>query len=544
MRFIIPEEISDISKKLKKAGFKVYLVGGCVRDLLTNVVPPLRGEPRPDGREPKDWDIATDAKPDEVQKIFPDSVYENEFGTVLVKLKPLTGADLPAKVSEGNSGGQAQKNADTFPRQSASSPRQSALNVVEITTFRSEGKYTDKRHPDEVRFAETIEEDLSRRDFTINAIALNIGGVAQKLVDPFNGQEDLKKGIVRAVGNAEERFNEDALRLIRAVRFASELGFSAGGGPVSGWQIEFNTRRAIEKFAGLLEAIAKERIRDEFTKIIMSDGAAGGIILLEELDLLRYVLPELREGIGVGQNKHHIYTVFEHNVKSLDYSAKKNYSLEVRLASLLHDLGKPKAKRGEGPDCTFYGHEVVGAKMAVRALERLRFSKDVIEKVVHLVRYHMFYYNVGEVSEAGVRRFIARVGPETVPDLLKLREADRIGSGVPKAVPYKMRHLLFMIEKVKNDPVSPKMLKVKGDDVMKILGIEPGPRVGYILSALLEEVLDDPSKNDSPHLERRVRELGKLSDSELNGISKKAKEKKDEFQAGIEEEMKKKYYVR
>ncbi|MDO8664496.1 MAG: HD domain-containing protein [Candidatus Liptonbacteria bacterium] len=510
MKFTFPEEILAASSELERAGFKVYLVGGCVRDLLMEAAPPQGGEPRPAGREPKDWDITTDAKPEEIQKIFstfakasadkPGTVYENTFGTVGVK----TDSDDPK------------------------------LKIIEITTFRLEGKYTDKRHPDEVKFAETVEEDLSRRDFTINALALNMTGPAQKIVDPFGGQKDLRDGIIRAVGNAEDRFNEDALRMMRAVRFSTELGF----------QLDFDTRRAIEKLSGLLEAIAKERIRDEFEKIIMSDRAASGVILLEELNLLVHVLPGLRDGIGVGQNKHHIYTVFEHNVKSLDYSARQNYSLEVRLASLLHDLGKPKAKRGEGPNSTFHGHEVVGAKMAIKALEQLRFSKDVIENVAHLIRYHMFYYNVGEVSEAGVRRFIARVGPETVPDLFKLREADRIGSGVPKAVPYKTRHLLFMIEKVKNDPVSPKMLKLKGDKVMKILGIEPGPRVGQVLSILLEEVLDDPSRNEVEYLELRTREFGKLTDAELRAFSEKAKGKKEEFNAGIEEGMKEKFHVK
>lgn len=487
MKFDIPEEILAITVKLKQTGFKVYLVGGCVRDLLTR-------------RRPKDWDVTTDAKPDEIQKVFPDSVYKNSFGTVGIKTR-------------------------------SEDPR---LKIVEVTTFRLEGKYTDKRHPDEIKFAEMVEEDLSRRDFTINALALNMYGPARKIVDPYDGQSDLGAGIIRAVGDAEERFNEDALRMMRAVRFATELGF----------QVEFNTRRAVEKLAGLMETIAKERIRDEFSKIIMSDNAAAGVILLEELDLLRYVMPELREGIGIGQNKHHIYTVFEHNVKALDYAAKENYSLEVRLASLLHDVGKVKAKRGDGIDSTFYGHEVVGARMSIKALERLHFPKDAIERVAHLIRFHMFYYNVGEVSEAGVRRFIARVGAETIPDLMKLREADRIGSGVPKAVPYKTRHLLFMMEKVKNDPVSPKMLKIKGDAVMKILKIEPCPRVGYILSALLEEVLDDPARNDEGHLESRVIELGRLSDKELSAISEKAKERKDEFQADLEEEMKEKFHVK
>jgi poly(A) polymerase/tRNA nucleotidyltransferase (CCA-adding enzyme) len=501
MNFSLPREVLKIIQELQKAGFKAYLVGGCVRDLIL-------------GLAPKDWDIATEAKPEEIQKLFPESVYENQFGTVGVK----TDSEEPN------------------------------LKVIEVTTFRLEREYTDKRHPAEVKFAKTIEEDLGRRDFTINAMALRpavntanfYSGHSEEfgesdcvLIEPYGGLEDLKNKIIRTVGKPEERFNEDALRLLRAVRFAVELDF----------EIDFNTRRAIEKLAGLLEMIAKERLRDELVKIIMARRAADGILLLEELDLLRYLLPELREGLGVGQNKHHIYTVFEHGIKSLDYAAKKGYSLEVRLASLLHDIGKPRTKRGEGINSTFYNHEAVGAKMTARALDNLRFPKEIIEKVVHLVRYHFFYYNVGEVTEAGVRRFLARVGPESVPDLIKVREADRIGSGVPKAVPYKIRHLLFMIEKVKSDPISPKMLKVNGEDVMKIAAIPPGPRVGNILAVLLEEVLDDPRKNTREILESRIKELGKLADKELKRLAEKAKERKEEFEGGIEEERKKKYGV-
>ena len=487
-KFVIPKEVKEICAVLADGGFEVYLVGGCVRDLLLE-------------RNPKDWDIATSAKPEEVQKIFPDSVYENDFGTVGIKTE-------------------------------SEDPK---LKVIEVTTFRLEGKYSDKRHPDEIKFARTIEDDLSRRDFTINAIALRLAEDAEnEIVDPFGGQKDLKNGIIRTVGKPEERFAEDALRLMRAVRFSMELDF----------QIDMDTRRAIEKLSGGLEVIAKERIRDEFVKILETPRAAKGIILLEELNLLRFVLPELRDGLNVGQNKHHIYSVFEHNVRALDYSAQKNYSLEVRLASLLHDVGKPATKNGDGPDSTFYNHEYVGAKIAAKLLDRLRFSKDFAEKVVHLVRYHLFYYNVGEVSEAGVRRFLARVGPENVDDLLKVREADRIGSGVPKAFPYKLRHLLFMIEKVKHDPISPKMLKVNGGDVMNILSIQPGPCVGYILSVLLEEVLDDPAKNIEDKLEARVKDLGKLSDEELKKLAEKSKERKDEFETGIEEGMKNKFGVK
>ncbi|MEK7193969.1 MAG: HD domain-containing protein [Patescibacteria group bacterium] len=490
MKTEIPREIKNIAEKLQKANFQAYLVGGCVRDLLI-------------GREPKDWDIATNAKPEEIQKIFPDSVYENKFGTVAVK--------------------------------SAISNQQSAISIVEITTFRLEGKYTDKRHPNEIKFAKTIEEDLARRDFTINALALSLAeGTADKVIDPYGGQKDLKNKTIRTVGNPEERFNEDALRLMRAVRFAVELNFT----------IEKKTALASFGLAGLLEVIAKERIRDEFIKILMTPRAEEGIQILEDTGLLRYIIPEIREGIGVGQNKHHIYTVWEHNLRSLDYAAKNNYSLEIRLAALLHDIGKPKTKAGEGLDSTFYNHEIVGAKIAAQILDKLHFSRDIAEKVIHLVRYHLFYYNVGEVTEAGVRRFLRRVGPENVEDFIKVREADRIGSGVPKAVPYKIRHLLFMIEKVKRDPISPKMLKVNGEDVMKILNIPPGPRVGRILAVLLDEVIENPEKNNEKNLRFRIDELGKLPDGELEKLAKSSREKKEEFESGIEEEMKKKFYVK
>ncbi len=499
MKFNIPEEIINIIKKLQSANFEAYLVGGCVRDLLMN--PPHKfmwGM----NREPKDWDITTNAKPEEIQKLFPNNIYENKFGTVAVK-------------------------TDSDDEQ---------LKIIEITTFRLEGKYTDKRHPDEVKFAKTVEEDLSRRDFTINAIALkpNTQNLKPELVDPYNGQEDIKNKLIRSVGEPEKRFNEDALRLMRAIRFSVQLG----------WEIEKKTFAALKKEAGFIEMIAKERIRDEFIKIIMSSLAKKGIELLEEVDLLKFIVPELRQGINNGQNKHHIYTIWEHNLRALDYAVKKNYGLEIRLASLLHDIGKPNTKAGEGLDCTFYNHEVVGAKITVKIMDDLRFPKDIAEKVIHLVRYHLFYYNVGEVTESGVRRFLSRVGAENVDDLIKVREADRIGSGVPKAVPYKLRHLLFMIEKVKRDPISPKMLKVNGEDVMKILKIQPGPKIGMILSILLDEVIDEPSKNRIKNLELRIKELGNLTDDELKKIAKVAREKKEEFESGIEEEIKRKYYVK
>ena len=480
----VPEEVVAVSKTLAEAGFEAYLVGGCVRDMLL-------------GREPKDWDVATDATPADVQKLFPESVYENDFGTVGIKTE-------------------------------SEDPR---LKIIEVTTYRIESEYTDKRHPDEVKFASNIEDDLSRRDFTVNAMAMDMKG---DVVDPFGGAQDIKDRTLRTVGVPEERFSEDALRLMRAVRFSMELEF----------EIELNTRRAMVKLAGGLEEIAKERVRDELVKILMTPNAAKGIILLEELDLLRYVLPELREGIGVGQNKHHIYTVFEHNVRALDYTARENYSLPVRMAALLHDVGKPKVKSGDGPDSTFYQHEYIGAKIAVRMLDRLRFSREFTEQVGHLVRSHMFYYDSGVISAAGVRRFVVRVGPENIDDLLKVREADRIGSGVKKAVPYRLRHLLFMIDKVKRDPLSPKMLALRGDDLMPLLDLPQSRRVGWILNSLMEEVIDDPKKNNKNYLEKRAKELNKLSDADLQERFASAQQKKREAEGELDDNIKKKHHVK
>lgn len=494
----IPKEIKRIGAVLENAGFEAYLVGGCVRDILI-------------GNKPKDWDITTNAKPEEIQKLFatfaeateaePATIYENQFGTVGVK----TESDDPT------------------------------LKIIELTTFRLEGKYTDKRHPDEIKFAETVEEDLARRDFTINSLAFNLRSSQDlNIVDSFGGREDLKNKLIRAVGNPEERFQEDALRMMRALRFMCQLGFD----------IEEKTKAAIKKHAGLLEFISKERIRDEFSKILMTNYAADGIRKMEQLNLLKYVIPELEEGIGMGQNKHHIYTVFEHNVLALEYATKQNYDLTVRIASLLHDVGKPRSKRGEGPDCTFYGHQVVGEKMVLEILDRLRFPKDLIEKAALLVREHMFVYDPEMVTDAGARRLVRRVGKENLEDLFRLREADRIGSGVPKAQPYRLRHLKFRIEKVMNDPISAKMLKVNGEDVMHEGGAGAGPKVGYILAILLEEVLDDPALNDRDILIARIKDLSKLEDKKLAEMAKFAKKSADQAQTQIEEEIKKKYFVK
>ena len=499
VKIIIPQEVLFIIEKLEINGFENYLVGGCVRDLLLN-------------KKPKDWDITTNAQPTEIQEIFPDSIYENQFGTVAVKT-------------------------------SSSDP---TLKMIEITTFRKEGKYTDKRHPDSITFADTLAEDLSRRDFTINAMALKIQkskvksqnkNSKFKIIDLFNGQSDLKDKLIRAVGNPEERFQEDALRLMRAIRFACELNF----------QIEPETFKAIQKNAPLLKFIAQERIRDEFIKIIQTPHAAPGILLLEETGLLKQFIPEIEKSIGVSQNKHNIYTVWEHLWRSLDYASQKNYSLEVRLASLFHDLGKPITKEGEGKNATFYNHEIVGAKITRQILTRLKFSSEQINKIVLLVRYHGFVYDPEITTDAAIRRLLVKVGALNIKELAQLREADRIGSGCPKALPFRLRHFLFKVDKImqqlEGKEPSLKMLKINGHDIMKLTHQEPGPKIGMILNVLLEEVLDEPQKNKKKLLEQRVLDLNQLTLTQLQKLNEKAKIKYQALLLEEEKKIKRKYKV-
>ena len=466
----IPQEIQTIIERLENAGFEAYVVGGPVRDFLM-------------GKCPKDWDMTTNAKPENIQKLFPHSFYNNNFGTVTVI------------------------NDDTT---------EESTKAVEITTYRTESDYTDNRHPDKIEFTPSLEEDLKRRDFTINAIALRKKGTEEQIVDLFSGQADLESKVIRAVGNPDERFTEDALRMLRAIRFAVQLDFD----------IEKDTIASIKKNSNLLEYISKERIREEFVKIILSDNPSRGVELLRESGLLSYVIPELEAGIGVAQNRHHIYTIYEHLIMSLKACPSKK--LEVRMAALLHDIAKPQTKAGEGQDSTFYNHDYVGAKITEKILRRLKFSNQIIEKTSLLVKNHMFYYNTGEVSEAGVRRLITRVGKENLKDLMDLRIADRIGSGTPKGKPYKLRHLEYLIEKVSKDPISPKMLKINGQDIMELLQIAPGPKVGAILKVLLAEIIEDPEKNERGYLEHRVKDLYELPIEDIRKSEKIIEEKKEE----------------
>jgi len=480
----IPEYVKNIIEKLEQAGFEAYVVGGCVRDLLMDL-------------KPKDWDVTTNARPEKILELFSEGKYENIFGTVLI----------PIKLANGET-----------------------EDVVEVTTYRSEQGYSDRRHPDTITFEDNLDKDLSRRDFTINAMAVQLlPDKTLKITDLFGGEKDLKKKIIRAVGEPDERFKEDALRMMRAIRLACQLNFI----------IEGKTERAIIKMAGGIKFISGERIRDELIKIFASDRAYEGLMMLHEFKLLQYIMPELERGVGVNQNKHHIHTVFNHSVLSLKYTPSKKW--QVKLASLLHDIAKPQTKRIIKGDATFYNHDMVGAKVANKILERLKFSNDDTEKITTLIRNHMFYYNVGEVTESSVRRLIRKVGEENLADLINLRIADRLGSGVPKAKPYKLRHLEYMMEKVRHDAVSVKMLKINGDDLIKTLSIEPGPKIGAILDVLLSEVIEDQSLNNKDYLEKRSGELNKM---DLKELREKAKEKIEDKKMEDDEEIKKEFYVK
>ncbi len=467
MKKSIPKYIIDICQKLKSSKYEAFLVGGCVRDLLME-------------KTPKDFDITTNALPEEILKVFPASKYENDFGTVLLPLR-----DENEKV----------------------------YDVVEITTYRSEQGYSNRRHPDEVRFEKNIDKDLERRDFTINALAYD--PIEDNLIDLFGGKKDISKKIIRAVGEPSERFKEDALRMMRAVRFYSQLNF----------EMEPKTQRAITKLAGGLKFISQERIRDELIKILSSDLPSEGITMLHDCKLLQYILPELEQGIGVKQDRHHIYPVYNHNILSLKHCPNKAW--QVRFASLLHDIGKPKTRKIIQGIATFYNHEYVSANMARKITKRLKFSNEDSERIVNLVKNHMFYYNVGEVSAASVRRLIVKVGKENLQDLIDLRVADRLGSGTPKAMPYKLRHLQYMLEKVQNDPVSVKMLNINGEDLMKSLKIKPGPIIGALLDVLLSEVIEDPEKNNKEYLVQKANDLKDYNLEQLREAAKDLIEQKN-----------------
>lgn len=548
MKHQIPTPVIETLQTLVAAGFEAHIVGGCVRDLIL-------------GREPKDWDITTNALPDEIIALFPDSFYENDFGTVGVKTVPFLASGKEDREPARN--GSQAKRSDSGRH-----------DIIEVTTYRTEAGYSDNRRPDAISFVSTLEEDLARRDFTMNAIAASISQQSTKnsqrehshartpsacslltvdclltIVDPFDGQKDIREKIIRAVGDADTRFGEDALRMMRAVRFFSEMSekkngeWGMGNGKKNaeaktGWNMEERTLEAIKRHADSIPNVSWERIRDEFSRIILSNDPAKGVELLHETGLLRHILPELEEGIGVGQNLHHVYTVWEHNLRALDTCPSEK--LEVRLAALLHDVAKPRTKRGDGYRSTFYNHDHVGARMTRAILTRLRYPKNIVEKAALLVDNHLFYYNVGEVTESSVRRLVRRVGLENMADLMAVRIGDRLGSGVPKAKPYKLRHLEYMVDKVSKDPISVKMLAIHGSDLMTGLDMEPGPKIGAVLDVLLSEVIENPEKNTREYLLGRAQEL---SSEDIALLREKAKETIEERRRGDDRDTKQKHRV-
>lgn len=448
-KIILPKYIVQIMDTFKKNGYQVFVVGGAVRDLLLK-------------KEVDNWDLTTNAKPEEIIKLFPESFYHNQYGTVTIPLKV--------------------EKKDSKPI------------FIEVTPFRKESHYQDFRHPKKIVWAKTLEEDLARRDFTINAIAFD----GKKLFDPYQGIADLQKKIIRAVGDPNKRFQEDALRLMRAVRFATELGFF----------IEEETRKAIIKNSHLLEKIARERIRDEFLKIIRSDHPADGILFLKNTSLLKYIIPELDKAFSIPQKspkRHHIYDVGTHLVMSLKYCPSKKPI--VRLAVLLHDIGKVVTfKKDEKTGLiTFYNHEVVGAEMVKKIADDLRLSKKEKEKLYLLVRFHQFTVSELQTDKA-IRRFIRNVGKENLKDILDLRTADRLGS-LAKPTSWRLELFKKRLKEVQKEPFKITDLEIDGYDVMKILSIKPGPKVGQVLKTIFNEVVEKKIENKREILLKRIEQF-------------------------------------
>ena len=442
----IPVILQKMNNIFEKNGFKAYLVGGAVRDMFMN-------------KPASDWDVATDATPEQViaafKKVIPTGI---AHGTVTVHFMG---------------------------------------EEIEVTTFRIEQGYSDGRHPDKVSFASDIEEDLSRRDFTMNAIAVSLKDGS--IVDPFNGKSDIKNKIIRSVGNPLERFNEDGLRPIRAIRFASQLGF----------EIESETLKAIsnENILQKTSTVSIERFRDELIKLLKSPKPSVGLKLLENTNIMNLFLPELLEGRNCIQNDirgYHVFDVLDHNFYSCD-GAPAN-KINVRLAALLHDIGKPASKvvriTDNGEIYNFFNHEKYSESIARKLLVKLRFSNNEINNVCHLIENHMFHYE-GSWSDAAVRRFIVRIKPENIEDLIDLRLADMYGKyNMPIQIKESQACDLLIqlqdrIKKIQeeNSAFTLKSLAVSGKDLMDV-GIPSGKTIGNILNSLLETVLDDPNQNN------------------------------------------------
>ncbi len=442
----VPRVIRDFAAVFRAAGFQCHLVGGAVRDILL-------------GRPHTDYDIATDALPDQVMPLFRRVIPTGlKHGTVTVHFKGTT---------------------------------------FEVTTFRTETAYGDGRRPDAVTFSPSITDDLARRDFTINAIAYDL--LSDRVADPHEGRRDLRSRIIRAIGNPSERFREDGLRPLRACRFAAQLGFA----------VEEATRQAIPGSLDVLAMVSAERVRDELLKVLETALPSVGFSLMKDTGILRVVLPELLEGVGIAQGSFHCHDVFWHSLYACDAAPRESPAL--RIAALLHDVGKPRSQ-GTGTDGrpTFYGHEKVSADLARGILERLKLPNATVKEVVHLVAHHMFNYQE-HWSDAAVRRLIARVGEGSINDIIALRRADQVGmcpqnaEHFPEGLSEFARRVAEVMKSGRAFTLS--KLSIDGNDIMTALGLAPGPRVGIILNELLQSVLEDPKLNEKEKLLGIARKL-------------------------------------
>lgn len=448
MNIKLTTSVQEIFNKFGKAGYEIYLVGGAVRDLLM-------------GRIADDWDFTTNATPEEILKVIPGGLYNNNFGTVFI--------DNP------------------------DNPK----NPHEITTFRREEGYEDYRHPNKITWGVSLEEDLSRRDFTINSLAMKLQISNDKLhinsklsdvqiIDKHNGQEDIKNKLIRAVRDPNERFSEDALRMMRAVRIAAEIGFT----------IEKTTFEAIKKNAPLINEIAKERVKKELFKILKSGNPHEGVVLFKESGLMQEILPEMINCFGVEQKspgRHHIYDVGTHLLMSLKFC--RSDDPVVRFATMIHDIGKPQTYRKLATGViTFYNHEMVSTRIAENIADRLRFSKEERGKFITLIRWHQFTVDERQTDSA-IRRILKNVTPEYMEDMLDLRVADRLGGGA-RETSWRLEEFKRRLIEVQKQPFSIKDLKIDGRDVMKELNLAPGPKVGEILEKLFNEVVEKKVENE------------------------------------------------
>ncbi len=492
----IPAEVSYVTKTLQDAGYESYFVGGCVRDLLLEKIP-------------NDWDVTTNATPEQIQELFEHTFYENDFGTVGVVNDDIVSQVTTLDETIVYNPYAYEEVSDETKEQLKEKTRLESLKVVEVTPYRTESIYSDNRRPDTIEFAKTLAEDLERRDFTINALAYD--SVSQEIIDLYSGIQDLHQGVINTVGDADTRFQEDALRMMRAVRFSAQLSFT----------INKSVQESIQRNNQLLHKISRERIRDEFIKILNTKEPMNALILASELHVLDHISPHLSRGIGVKQNGAHIYDVFEHNIRTMQHGADKDWPMIIRLSGLFHDISKPETRRfsKEKNDYTFYGHEVVGARVTKKVLEDLKFPTKTVEKVTTLVRWHMFFSDPDQITLSAVRRIIRNVGPDNVWDLIRLRICDRIGMGRPKAKSYRLRKYVSMMDEAMRSPISVKDLKLNGDEIMELFNLKPSKQIGYILKALMNITLETPENNNKEYLITQVTEYLKLSDKELQELA-------------------------